>query len=134
MTSQITFYLSQILGNAYISDDGTVLGKIKDFLIDQSSLPGNEAEPVRPRVVANSLKPRPLPKLRFPNIQVELIPATSTKKLSRKIRKNTNRVLALFNDLWNSKMAIKLIRRANGIRRIKNFSVWSICSPATPII
>lgn len=56
MTSQITFYLSQILGNRYISDDGTVLGKIKDFLIDQSNLPWNEAEPVRPRVVAIKVK------------------------------------------------------------------------------
>ena len=56
MTAQITFYLSQILGKNYISDDGTVLGKIKDFLIDQSSLPGKEAEPVRPRVVAIKVK------------------------------------------------------------------------------
>ena len=56
MTSQITFYLSQILGQNYISDDGTVLGKIRDFLIDQSSLPGMEAEPVRPRVVAIKVK------------------------------------------------------------------------------
>ncbi len=56
MTSQITFYLSQILGNKYISEDGTVLGKIRDFLIDQSSLPGMEAEPVRPRVVAIKVK------------------------------------------------------------------------------
>ena len=52
MTSQITFYLSQILGVNYISDDGTVLGTIKDFLIDQTALPGKESEPIRPRVVA----------------------------------------------------------------------------------
>ncbi len=58
MTSQITFYLSQILGKNYISDDGTVLGKINDFLIDQSSLPGKEAEPIRPRVVAIKVKKR----------------------------------------------------------------------------
>jgi len=56
MTSQITFYLSQILGNEYISEDGTVLGKIRDFLIEQSALPWNEAEPVRPRVVAIKVK------------------------------------------------------------------------------
>ena len=56
MTSQITFYLSQILGKSYISDDGTVLGKIRDFLIDQSALPGKEADPVRPRVVAIKVK------------------------------------------------------------------------------
>jgi CBS domain-containing protein len=56
MTSQITFYLSQILGRYYTSDDGTPLGKIVDFLIDQSSMPGMESEPVRPRVVAIKVK------------------------------------------------------------------------------
>jgi CBS domain-containing protein len=56
MTSQITFYLSQILGKNYISDDGTVLGVIRDFLVDQSALPGKESEPVRPRVVAIRVK------------------------------------------------------------------------------
>jgi len=56
MTTQITFYLSQILGMKYLSDDGLVLGKIKDFLIDQSPISGNEAEPIRPRVVAIMVK------------------------------------------------------------------------------
>ena len=56
MTSQITFYFSQILGMKYLSDDGVFLGKIKDFLIDQSKLPGKEAEPTRPRVVAVRVK------------------------------------------------------------------------------
>ncbi|MDP1623066.1 MAG: CBS domain-containing protein [Bacteroidales bacterium] len=56
MTAQITFYISQIIGKNYVSDDGTILGKIKDFLIDQSSLPGMESEPVRPRVVAIKVK------------------------------------------------------------------------------
>ncbi len=56
MTSQITFYLSQILGMKYISDDGAVLGKIKDFLIDQTPLPGKESDPIRPRVVAIRVK------------------------------------------------------------------------------
>jgi magnesium transporter len=56
MTSQITFYLSQILGKNYISDDGSALGKIRDFLIDQSSMPGKENEPVRPHVVAIKVK------------------------------------------------------------------------------
>ncbi len=56
MTSQITFYLSQILGLKYISDDGIVLGKIKDFLIDQTVQPGKEAEPIRARVVAIKVK------------------------------------------------------------------------------
>jgi len=56
MTSQITFYLSQILGGNFLSDDGIILGKIKDFLIDQTPLPGQESEPVRPRVVAVKVK------------------------------------------------------------------------------
>ncbi|MEI7661706.1 MAG: CBS domain-containing protein [Bacteroidota bacterium] len=56
MTSQITFYLSQILGMKYLSDDGTVLGKIRDFLIDQTPVPGKETEPIRPRVVAIKVK------------------------------------------------------------------------------
>ena len=56
MTSQITFYLSQILGMKYLSDDGTVLGKIKDFLIDQTPVPGKENDPIRPRVVAIRVK------------------------------------------------------------------------------
>ncbi len=56
MTSQMTFYLSQILGKNYISDDGTILGRINDFLIDQSTLPGKENEPVRPKVVAIRVK------------------------------------------------------------------------------
>ena len=56
MTAQITFYLSQILGKYYLSDDGIPLGRILDFLIDQSVLPGTESEPVRPRVVAIRVK------------------------------------------------------------------------------
>lgn len=52
MTSQLTFYLSQIIGLHYVSENGTQLGKIRDFLIDPTPLPGTENEPVRPRVVA----------------------------------------------------------------------------------
>lgn len=56
MTSQITFYLSQIIGLDYISENGTLLGRIRDFLIDPTPLPGQEHEPVRPRVVAIRVK------------------------------------------------------------------------------
>lgn len=56
MTSQITFYLSQIIGLNYVSENGTLLGKIRDFLIDPTPLPGAENEPVRPRVVAVRVK------------------------------------------------------------------------------
>ena len=56
MTSQITFYLSQILGLNYVSENGTPLGRIRDFLIDPTPMPGAENEPVRPRVVAVRVK------------------------------------------------------------------------------
>ncbi|MCX6277917.1 MAG: CBS domain-containing protein [Bacteroidetes bacterium] len=56
MTTQITFYISQILGLDYVSSSGMALGKIRDFLIDLTPFPGNEAEPVRPRVVAVKVK------------------------------------------------------------------------------
>lgn len=56
MTSQITFYLRQILGKNYFAEDGTPLGKIMDFLIDQTVLPGKESEPMRPRIVAIKVK------------------------------------------------------------------------------
>ncbi len=52
MTTQITFYLSQILGLRYVSGTGAIVGKIRDFLIDSTPLPGSEGDPVRPRVVA----------------------------------------------------------------------------------
>jgi magnesium transporter len=58
MTLQTTFYLSQILGKKCYSPQGTVIGKLTDFLIDQATPPGNdpEPEPVRPRVIAVKMK------------------------------------------------------------------------------
>ena len=56
MTSQTTFYLSQILGRAFTSSQGEIIGKIKDFLIDTTIMPGMEAGPRRPRVVAVRIK------------------------------------------------------------------------------
>jgi magnesium transporter len=52
MTSQTTFYLSQILGNNLFSQDGTVLGRIKDLLIDLNLVEVGESQPVRPEVIA----------------------------------------------------------------------------------
>jgi magnesium transporter len=52
MTLQTTFYLSQILGKKFFSPQGTALGRLTDFLIDQASPPGMEQEPVRPKVIA----------------------------------------------------------------------------------
>ncbi len=52
MTSQITFYLSQIIGQKVQSEDSVFLGKIKDILIDQTPIAGEEGEQIRPRVIA----------------------------------------------------------------------------------
>jgi CBS domain-containing protein len=78
MTSQITFYLSQILGKKYLSADGSVLGKIRDFLIDQNSLPGKEAEPVRPRVLAVRVK-------KGNNVRILDFSSFEIKKFKRKL-------------------------------------------------
>jgi magnesium transporter len=52
MTSQTTFYLSQILGRKFLSVNGDYLGKIKDFLVDVTIRTGLESEPLRPKVIA----------------------------------------------------------------------------------
>jgi CBS domain-containing protein len=52
MTSQTTFYLSQILGRKFLSVHGDNLGKIKDFLVDVTIRTGLESEPLRPKVIA----------------------------------------------------------------------------------
>ncbi len=56
MTSQTTFYLSQVLGNNLFSADGSVLGKIKDLLIDLNLIEIGENRPVRPEVIAVKVK------------------------------------------------------------------------------
>lgn len=58
MTLQTTFYLSQILGKKCFSPTGTVIGKLVDVLIDQTTLQEKdiEPEPLRPRVVAAKIK------------------------------------------------------------------------------
>jgi magnesium transporter len=58
MTSQITFYLSQILGKKIHYKDGSSIGRIGDFLIDITMVPGMESEPIRPRVVLTKVKTR----------------------------------------------------------------------------
>jgi CBS domain-containing protein len=52
MTSQTTFYFSQLTGRKFLSAQGNVLGKIRDLLIDLTPWSTNLAEPVRPRVIA----------------------------------------------------------------------------------
>ena len=56
MTSQTTFYLSQILGKKFVSLHGDELGKIKDFYVDLTVWSGKESEPLRPKVLAVKVK------------------------------------------------------------------------------
>lgn len=52
MTSQKTFYLSQIIGARICDVNGIVLGRLKDLVVDISLVAPGADEPVRPRVVA----------------------------------------------------------------------------------
>jgi len=56
MTTQTTFYLSQILGKKFFSSDGNVTGKIKDFLVDLTPLDPSPDKPIRPKVIAAKVK------------------------------------------------------------------------------
>lgn len=56
MTTQTTFYLSQVLGRKFYSSDGTITGKVKDFLVDLSALDPSPGKPVRPKVIAVKVK------------------------------------------------------------------------------
>ena len=56
MTTQTTFYLSQILGKKFYSYDGSVTGKVKDFLVDLTPLDPSPDKPVRPKVIASKVK------------------------------------------------------------------------------
>ena len=56
MTTQTTFYLSQILGKKFFSSDGNVTGKIKDFLVDLTPLDPSPDKPIRPKVIAVKVK------------------------------------------------------------------------------
>ena len=52
MTSQITFYMSLVLGRKFVSAKGTSLGRIKDLLIDLAPMGQTVIRPIRPRVIA----------------------------------------------------------------------------------
>ncbi|MFH1160994.1 MAG: CBS domain-containing protein [bacterium] len=56
MTTQKTFYLSQILGKKFFSLDGDVSGKILDFLVDLTPIDPSPDKPVRPKVIAVKVK------------------------------------------------------------------------------
>ncbi len=129
MTSQITFYLSQILGKNYISDDGTILGKIKDFLIDQSSLPGKEAEPVRPHVVAIKVK-------KGTEIRILDFSSFEIKKFKRKLKITCLEVHDLVpeafpNCLWLAENILdKQIVDINGRKLVRVNDIRMVMIPA----
>jgi CBS domain-containing protein len=129
MTSQITFYLSQILGKNYISDDGTVLGKIRDFLIDQSTLPGKEAEPVRPRIVAIRVKKGNV-------IRVLDFSSFEIKKFKRKLRITCLEVHDILpesfsNCLWLAENILdKQIVDINGRKLVRVNDIRMVMIPA----
>ncbi|MCX6303935.1 MAG: CBS domain-containing protein [Bacteroidetes bacterium] len=129
MTSQITFYLSQILGKNYISDDGTALGKIRDFLIDQSSLPGKDAEPVRPRVVAIKVK-------KGNEIRILDFSSFEIKKFKRKLRITCLEVHDIFpdtfsNSLWLAENILdKQIVDINGRKLVRVNDIRMVMIPA----
>jgi len=56
MTTQTTFYLSQVLGRKFYTSDGNISGKVKDFLVDLSALDPSPGKPVRPKVIAVKVK------------------------------------------------------------------------------
>jgi len=92
MTLQITFYLSQILGKKILSSEGVILGKIKDFLIDASPLPG-ENEPIRPRVVAVKVKAgKEIKILDFSTFEI--------KKFKRKLRITCHDMHEIMTDAY----------------------------------
>ena len=56
MTSQTTFYLSQILGKKFVSSDGHISGTIIDLLVDLTPLTPVPGKPVRPKVIATKVR------------------------------------------------------------------------------
>lgn len=129
MTSQITFYLNQILGKNYISDDGVTIGKIKDFLIDQTSVPGKEIEPIRPRVVAIKVK-------KGNDIRILDFSSFEIKKFKRKLRVTCLEVHdispeAFTNSLWLAENILdKQIVDINGRKLVRVNDVRMVMIPA----
>ncbi len=56
MTSQTTFYLSQILGHIIRDDEGIEIGKLIDIIIDFSGYKTDDSESVRPLVTGIKIK------------------------------------------------------------------------------
>ena len=129
MTSQITFHLSQILGKNYLSDDGVTIGKIKDFLIDQSPVPGKESEPIRPKVVAIKVK-------KGNDIRILDFSSFEIKKFKRKLRVTCLEVHdispdAFSNSLWLAENILdKQIVDINGRKLVRVNDVRMVMIPA----
>jgi magnesium transporter len=129
MTSQITFHLSQILGKNYLSDDGVTIGKIKDFLIDQSPVPGKESEPIRPKVVAIKIK-------KGNDIRILDFSSFEIKKFKRKLRVTCLEVHdispdAFSNSLWLAENILdKQIVDINGRKLVRVNDVRMVMIPA----
>lgn len=56
MTSQITFYLSSLIGTKCYHPDGKVLGVLKDLIIENLYSSKSSKDPIRPKVIAIQLK------------------------------------------------------------------------------
>ncbi len=129
MTSQITFHLSQILGKNYISDDGVTIGKIRDFLIDQSSMPGKESDPIRPRVVAIKVK-------KGNDIRILDFSSFEIKKFKRKLRVTCLEVHDISpdsfpNSLWLAENILdKQIVDINGRKLVRVNDIRMVMIPA----
>jgi len=129
MTAQITFHLSQILGKSYLSDDGVTIGKIKDFLIDQTLIPGKESEPIRPRVVAIKVK-------KGNDIRILDFSSFEIKKFKRKLRVTCLEVHdispSIFaNSLWLAENILdKQIVDINGRKLVRVNDVRMVMIPA----
>ena len=129
MTAQITFHLSQILGKSYLSDDGVTIGKIKDFLIDQTLIPGKESEPIRPRVVAIKVK-------KGNDIRILDFSSFEIKKFKRKLRVTCLEVhdispSVFANSLWLAENILdKQIVDINGRKLVRVNDVRMVMIPA----
>jgi CBS domain-containing protein len=97
LTSQTTFYLSQILGKKFISLHGDELGKIKDFYVDLTVWSGKESEPLRPKVLAVKVK----------TIQKELIYDFSSFEITR-FKRNMRIICHEVNEISTEKLPTRL--------------------------
>ncbi len=56
MTSQITFYLSRLIGTKCVGLDGKTIGILKDLIIENQTPIHPDNEPIRPKVIAFQIK------------------------------------------------------------------------------